>query len=105
MELELKIKTTLKNIMKTRGETLTSIAKETGVPKSTVADWLAGRTPNPLQAAKIANYLEVTLYFILFGCEDRQEQKQEKKNENIGEEIISGLFEVSIKRIIKTQKT
>ncbi|MBL7542713.1 MAG: helix-turn-helix transcriptional regulator [Bdellovibrionaceae bacterium] len=95
MEQELKIKDVLRDLMKTRGETLLSVSQSTGVPKSTIADWMTNRTPNPVQAVKIAKYFGVSLYYLLFGCED----PQGKGNKLYLEEILSGRFEIDIRRI------
>lgn len=67
MKKELRIKTILKKLMNENGETLVSISKATGVPKSTISEWLGNRSPNPVQAVKVANHLGVSLHYLLFG--------------------------------------
>jgi transcriptional regulator with XRE-family HTH domain len=54
MDNELRLNQTLKRLMKERGETLASISKGTGVPKSTISEWLSNRSPNPVQAVRWA---------------------------------------------------
>lgn len=54
MQNDLKISKVLKRLMKESGETLASITKATGVPKSTISEWLANRSPNPIQAVRVA---------------------------------------------------
>mgnify|MGYP006077478831 CR=1 FL=1 len=95
MDVELKIKDILKELMKKQGETLLSVSQGTGVPKSTIADWMTNRTPNPIQAAKIAKYFGVSLHFLLFGCEDPQDSE---KKISFGS-IFDGRFEIDIRRI------
>lgn len=95
MEQELKIKDILKDLMKKRGETLLSVSQHTGVPKSTIADWMTNRTPNPVQVVKIAKYFEVSLYFLLFGCED----PLDGGNKMSLDEVLNGRFEIDIRRI------
>lgn len=90
----MKIKDILKKLMIEKRETLVSISRKTGVPKSTVADWLTNRTPNPLQAALVAKHFGVSLYFLLFGCEDPQGSQTE-----FDADFLSGTFEVNIKRL------
>lgn len=92
MEDELKIKDVLKDLMKKRRETLLSVSQNTGVPKSTIADWMTDRTPNPVQVAKIAKYFNVSLHFLLFGCQDPQDSAAI-------EDIFSGRFEIDIRRV------
>jgi len=95
MENELLISTVLKKLMKENGETLATISKSTGVPKSTISEWLSNRSPNPVQAVKVANHLGVSLHFLLFSQDDTQEPLQKIMRED----FFKGTFEISIKRI------
>ena len=95
MENKLKTKTVLQALMKKQGETLAGLSKSTGVPKSTLAEWQNGRTPNPVQAVKVANYLGVSLHFLLFGQDDAEEPLQKVMKED----FFKGTFEISVKRV------
>lgn len=92
---ELKIKIVLKKLMKERGETLASVSKATSVPKSTISEWLGNRSPNPIQAVKVANYLGVSLHYLLFGQDDAQEHIQKI----LKEDFFKGTFEITVKRV------
>lgn len=81
--------------MHEHGETLISLSKATGVPKSTISEWLSNRTPNPVQAVKVANELGVSLHFLLFGEDDAQEAFQKIMKED----FFKGTFEISIKKV------
>lgn len=93
--VELKIGKTLEKIMKQERHTLASISKVTGVPKSTLSEWLNNRAPNPTQAVKVANHLGVSLHFLLFGKDDAQEPMQKI----LKEDFFKGTFEITIKRV------
>jgi transcriptional regulator with XRE-family HTH domain len=95
MSNDLKVNTILKRLMKERGETLVSLSKTTGVPKSTISEWLSNRSPNPVQAVKVANALGVSLHYLLFGEDDAQEAFQKIMKED----FFKGTFEISIKRV------
>jgi transcriptional regulator with XRE-family HTH domain len=95
MAKDLKINIVLKRLMKESGETLATLAKTTGVPKSTISDWLSNRSPNPVQAVKVANQLGVSLHYLLFGEDDAQEAFQKIMKED----FFKGTFEISIKRV------
>ena len=95
MTNDLKINFILKKLMKVNGETLVSLSKATGVPKSTISEWLGNRTPNPVQAVKIANHLGVSLHYLLFGEDDAQEPFQKIMKED----FFKGTFEISVKRV------
>ncbi len=67
----LKIGTVLKRLMTDDRHTITSISKATGVPKSTISEWLNNRAPNPVHAAKVAKHLGVSLLLLALrrgGC-------------------------------------
>lgn len=81
--------------MKENDESLMTLSKATGVPKSTISEWLGNRTPNPLQAVKVANHLNVSLHYLLFGEDDPQEAIQKIMKED----FFKGTFEISIKRV------
>lgn len=100
MKNDLKINVILKRLMKENGETLSSLAKATGVPKSTISEWLSNRTPNPVQAVKVANALGVSLHYILFGEDDALEPLQQIMKED----FFKGTFEISIKKVKITNK-
>jgi transcriptional regulator with XRE-family HTH domain len=81
--------------MEKERHTLASISKATGVPKSTISEWLNNRSPNPIQAVKVANHLGVSLHFLLFGKDDSQEPIQKI----LKEDYFKGTFEITVKRI------
>lgn len=91
----LKIGSVLKKLMSDERHTLTSISKATGVPKSTISEWMNNRAPNPVQASKVAKHLGVSLHFLLFSEEDAEEPLLKLMKE----ELFSGTFEISIKKV------
>jgi transcriptional regulator with XRE-family HTH domain len=93
--MDLKIGKVLQNIMDKERHTLSSISKACDVPKSTISEWLNNRAPNPTQAVKVANYLGISLHFLLFGKDDSQEPIQKI----LREDFFKGTFEISIKRV------
>ncbi len=83
-------------IIKERRFTLKEISKVTGVPATTLAEWQANRTPkNPSQVKAVAKFLGVSMHFLLFGEED----SEEPTSKLLREDIFSGTFEISIRRI------
>lgn len=93
--MSLKIAATLKKLMERNHFSLADISKETGVPKSTISDWLSNRSPNPVQAVKVAKFFEVSLHYLLFGEEDTEEPLTKL----IKQDVFTGTFEINIKRI------
>lgn len=65
--------------MKKQGLTLTSLAKATRVPKSTLFDWLEGRLPsskNLHYLAELSEFFEITLNELLFGSVEKEPNSQ-----------------------------
>ncbi len=72
------------------------VAKATGVPNSTLSEWLNNRTPkNPEQVRSVAKFLGVSLHFLLFGEED----SEEPLHKLLKEDVFNGTFEINIKRV------
>lgn len=95
-EMNLKIGPVLRSIIEERRLTLKEIAKATSVPASTIAEWSNNRAPkNPVHAQRVANFLGISLHFLLFGEEDHQEPIQKI----LKEDFFSGTFEISVKRV------
>lgn len=93
--VELKVGKVLKKLMEEDRHTLASLARATGVPKSTLSEWLSNRSPNPVQAVRVANHLGVSLHFLLFGSDDAAEPITKL----LKEEVFSGTFEINIRRV------
>jgi len=65
--------------MKKRGISLSSLAKVTKIPKSTLFDWLEGRLPssrNLHYLSALSTYFEITLNELLFGTVERDPTSQ-----------------------------
>lgn len=95
-DMTLKIGPVLRKIIADQRFTLKEISRSSGVPASTIAEWTNNRAPkNPIQVQKVAAFLGVSLHFLLFGEEDREEPIQKL----FKEDVFSGTFEISIKRV------
>lgn len=86
----------LTSLLKEKGLTLASVSKSTGVPRTTLAEWSSNRPPkNPIQVKAVADFFGITIHYLLFGEEDKQEPLQKI----FKEDFFSGTFEINIKRI------
>ena len=94
--VKLKIGPVMRTLIDDRRLTLKEISKATGVPASTIAEWTNNRAPkNPEQAQKVASFLGISLHHLFFGVEDREEPISKL----LKEDVFSGTFEISIKRV------
>lgn len=87
----------LKSLLEEKEITVGALAKATGVPKSTLATWLSGRTPDLIQLDKVAQYLGTNIEALAFGR--KQEDLFTELMQKV--EVHSGLYEISIKKVIK----
>ena len=58
----------LECLIKEKGMTITEVAKQTGMPKSSVHNIISGRMPtNPKSLEKLCELLETSLDYLMFG--------------------------------------
>lgn len=78
------LRITLARLIEKRGISQTNVSIETGIPHSTLGDWLHGVAPrgDSLPAIlRLANYFNVSFYYLCFGEPSDQEVMREKIKE------------------------
>lgn len=92
---------TLKQLLEDRGETVTSLARRSQVPRTTIMGWLSPSSNSPsvnlAQLTRIADALNVSLDFLITG--KKEETDLDKLLDKVS--IHVGLYEVSIKKVNK----
>jgi transcriptional regulator with XRE-family HTH domain len=89
----------LEKLMKERRFSVAALAKHLGVPAKTVHEWVGkgGRMPrDPEALKKIAEQLDVSIYFLLYGVEDPKSAFAQILEKT---EIHTGLYEITIKKV------
>ncbi len=81
----------------------TALAKKTGIPKQTISDWLSGREPRKIsQVKQAAEALGTTVDHLCFGDgENIETKKATELNALLGNDWVTGLFEIKLRRIKK----
>jgi transcriptional regulator with XRE-family HTH domain len=101
----MKLKVVLKGQMDSHGISLTDLAKETGVPKQTIHNWLCGSEPKSLgQVRSVARYFDLTIEELCYGEVERKSKVGSRLTNPIEEhenEIRAGIFEVVLRRVKK----
>lgn len=99
----MKIKQQLKLYMELRDISAAELSRRSGVSKQVISTWLADVEPkNITHVRKVAEVLQTTVDHLCFG--DGKDIAQEKVTELdalLGDEWISGLFEVRLRRVRK----
>lgn len=92
-----KLKDNLKRLIKENNLNALKLSKATGVPNSTISDWLLGNSPkNIIQVKTIATYFNISIDELIFGDGSL---KKIKSVENIEIELLKfGTFDVFLKR-------
>lgn len=94
--MELKLGSILSKILRERRITLKEVSKNCSVAISTLHEWENGRAPkNPEQVARVADFLGVSLHYLLFGLEDRQNPIARI----FKEDVFQGTFEVTVRKV------
>lgn len=94
----------LQHLMKEKHLSVRDLAQGIGVSQRTVNEWIGSgsRTPRSLdQIKKLANFLEVSVHSLLFGEEDPKSFIGEFLEKS---ELHVGLYEISIKRVSRSEK-
>lgn len=100
----MKLQEILKELMDSETITLTALAKETGVPKQTIHNWLCGTEPKSLdQVRSVAQYFDLSIEELCYGEVENRKHNSKQKNpiESHEEEIRAGVFEVVLRRVKK----
>ena len=96
----MKLDKILKNLVKSRGITVSLLSKRTKVPVQTLHNWLSGMEPRSLrQVRKVADFFDVTIDYICFGIEPSKVDSLQ----DYSDEINAGVFEVVLRRV-KSEK-
>lgn len=75
-----------------------TLSKRTGVPRQTIANWIAGQSPQNLEDVRtVAKYFSMTIDELCFGRSLSTEPKRTKLEE-YSDEINAGIFEVVLRR-------
>jgi transcriptional regulator with XRE-family HTH domain len=89
------LKENLINLLEQKNISLTELARQTKVPKSNLSAWLKGRSPNVEQLDKVAQFLDTTIDFLMFG----RKAKREESTLVYKLEVESGKYEIVVKKI------
>ena len=100
----MRLKDRLKTLLEVRGMTAASLSRLSGVSKQVISLWLSGSSPKKLdQLKRVADALGVTVDELCFGPPSRSANKGDGSINPTTPlstaEIISGCFEVTIRRI------
>lgn len=100
--LTMKLKDQLKKRIKLSGITASQLSRDSGVPKQSISDWLAGRSPRNLDhLKKVADALSVSVDELCFGADETSRNETPILEALLGDEWLSGVFEVKLRRIKK----
>lgn len=96
----MKLDKNLKHILDSRGVSLSKLARATGVPVTTISNWLSGQSPkNIVQLKKVADHFKISIEELVFGTQSIN--KTSVLDEYVRNEIYAGVYEVVLRRLIK----
>jgi transcriptional regulator with XRE-family HTH domain len=97
---EIALAENLKRLMAEKRLTLTAVAKEVGMNKSTLHNYCNGVMPrNIVKIKELAEFLDVSLSDLLFDQTSHREQKTTNSTDDRKEEFFKGTFEIIVRRV------
>lgn len=100
------IKNQLRQYLKIRGISAAQLSRLSGVPKQSISDWLSGTSPRNIDhLKKVADVFNISLDELCFGQTNQLEDRPQETlaiDDLIGDQWISGLFEVRLRRVKRT---
>lgn len=98
---KVKLDKILSKLLQDHGLSARELARQTGLPQSTLNNYLSGRGPTkPEQILAIAKYFNVSMELLLFGEDDRPPTL----NDVLTEGLFEGWLKVKIERAIPNAK-
>ncbi len=95
----MELKGILRKLIREKGLTVASLARNSKVPVQTLHGWLHGVEPKSIRQLKaVADHLGVDLDYLCFGIKPKLERGKLEKFED---EINAGIFEVVLRRVKK----
>lgn len=92
---------TLGQLLKDKNISARELARQTGIPQSTINNFLSGRGPHkPEQILSIAKYFSVSMELLLFGEDDRPPTLSDVLTEG----LFEGWLKVKIERAIPNSR-
>ena len=104
--IEMTLKAQLTLYLELRNMTAAELSRKSGVSKQVISQWLGGAQPKKLtQLRQIAEVLGTTIDHLCFGSgKDSSNQKITELDALLGDQWVSGLFEVRFRRVKKMEK-
>lgn len=100
-EYVMNLKNQLKLYLRHTDMSASQLAKKASVPRQSLSDWIGGSKPRDIsQVKKVAKVLGTTVDHLVFGEGlDDNARKVTELDALLGDEWISGLFEVRFRRV------
>jgi transcriptional regulator with XRE-family HTH domain len=90
----------LKLYLARNGLSARQLARKSGVPNTTIGDWLAGRKPRNLdQVKRVADVLNTSIDHLVYGEGIQKPKSIDHVDDLIGDSWVSGIFEVRMRRV------
>jgi len=92
---------TLKDIIKKKRLTISQISKETGLPTSSLSEWLQGRQPTLSEPVlKLARYLGVSLEYLITGKNIEEQTIEDILKHTVEEytQIHKGVYRITVEK-------
>lgn len=91
---------TLKELIKKRGVSVSAVARATGVPVTTIHNWLSGQPPRKIdQVKRVAEYFGVCVDYLCYEIDCITNPPKVLQMAFERDEIYTGVFEVILRKV------
>ncbi|MBX9766972.1 MAG: helix-turn-helix transcriptional regulator [Bdellovibrionales bacterium] len=97
----LRLKDLLRSALKNNGIGVSALARETGISRKTLENWLEGQKPQNIEQVKtVADFFSISVDELCFGLSVRAPEAKTEFEQH-QDEINAGVFEVVLRRVKK----
>jgi len=97
---KIKFKSVLQKLLKDRSISARELARQTGIPQSTLNNYLSGREPKVDNVLVLAKFFGTSMEYLLYGVDDRPPTLDDVLTEG----IFDGWLRVKIERAIPNKR-
>ncbi len=96
--MEIHLARNLKRLLQENQMTASALAREAGIPTTTLSNWIAGQSPKNIQQVyQVSKYFGLTIEQLIFDANTKQ-PKADNPLQHLNSDIHAGIYEVILRK-------